>query len=72
MPNGEILGCCSGKDDRKIKLFDISNLQLTSMPTEIYNYQTEHSSGISSLSFSEDNLLCCTVSYDKSLSLFEI
>jgi len=73
MPNNQILGCCSGKADRKIKLFDMSELLLlNNKPTEICCVQTEHSVGILSLSFSDDNLLCCSVSADKSLSLFAV
>jgi len=66
------LGYCSGNPDHKIKLFDLSELLSNSKPIEICCIQTEHKSTIWSINFSDDNLLCCSVSGDKSLSLFAV
>jgi len=69
MHNNYIMGACALN---KIKLFDLSYLEEKIKPVGIYCHETEHNKFINSLSFSEDNLLCCCVSDDESLSLFAV
>jgi len=62
-----VLAACS--EDKTVKLFDISELPAQT-PKLIQTFQTAHTAGINSLSFSNDNLLLASAGTDKLLIVY--
>jgi len=62
-----VLAACS--DDKTVKLFDISELPAKT-PKLIQTFQTAHTAGILSLSFSSDNLLLASAGNDKHMIIY--
>jgi len=62
-----VLAACS--EDNTLKLFDISELSAKTLKL-IQAFQTAHTAGIASLSFSSDNLLLASAGDDKHLIVY--